>query len=441
MKKMMKMVSLLLLVTLLFIGCEQSGTKPPETQQPGASTGGGTTDPEGTGGETPDPSNPGGGTTEPGGSGETPDPSSPSEPGSETPVPEFVVEDDKIIFNSLLGIYPDNISERAIVIGYKDSTSNEEINFPYTVDKFTPITEGRYTATELGLKPIEIKTYGDRIYLDSSVKEAWFGKNATLGRKPYPRPENVINTTLEKVKIIDEVDTLVANLLTCCTNIKEIVIPENVTIIEEYAFSECTGLTELIVPSKVTTIGRYAFSNNPNLIKVQLPDSVTSMRTGVFNACSKLITVNIPSNLKELPPHCFNSCRALESIAIPPVVEIIGDSAFQSCHKLTNLIIPETVKTINAYAFRDCRFTSIEIPSKVTDIPKLAFMDCSYLESMTIPVSVTRIEQYVFSGCGALKTINYKGTMEQWGKIGKDSNWNGSSKITTVVCSDGTITL
>ena len=41
MKKMMKMVSLLLLVTLLFIGCEQSGTKPPETQQPGASTGGG----------------------------------------------------------------------------------------------------------------------------------------------------------------------------------------------------------------------------------------------------------------------------------------------------------------------------------------------------------------------------------------------------------------
>ena len=41
MKKMMKMVSLLLLVTLLFIGCEQSGTKPPETQQPGTATGGG----------------------------------------------------------------------------------------------------------------------------------------------------------------------------------------------------------------------------------------------------------------------------------------------------------------------------------------------------------------------------------------------------------------
>ena len=41
MKKMMKMVGLLLLVTLLFIGCEQSGTKPPETQQPGTATGGG----------------------------------------------------------------------------------------------------------------------------------------------------------------------------------------------------------------------------------------------------------------------------------------------------------------------------------------------------------------------------------------------------------------
>ncbi len=397
----------------------------------GLQLGGGTTNPEGTGGETPDPSNPGGGTTEPGGSGETPDP---NEPGSETPVPEFVVEDDKIIFNSLLGIYPDNISERAIVVGYKDSTSNEEINFPYTVDKFTPITEGRYTATELGLKPIEIKTSGDRIFLDSSVKEAWFGKNATLGRISYPVPENATNTTLEKVKIIDEVDTLVANLLTWCTNIKEIKIPENVTIIEEYAFSECTGLTEIIVPSKVTSIGRYAFSNNPNLIKVQLPDSVTLMRTGVFNACSKLIVVNIPSNLKELPPHCFNSCRALESIAIPPSIETIGESAFQSCYKLTNLVIPETVTTINDSAFRNCRFTSIELPSKITNIPKHTFLDCSYLESITIPVSVKQIAQYVFSGCRALETINYKGTMEQWGKIGKDSNWKGSSKITTVVC-------
>ena len=63
MKKMMKMVSLLLLVTLLFIGCEQSGTKQPETQQPGASTGGAT---------------------------------NPEDPN-------------KTVFNSLLDIYPDNI--------------------------------------------------------------------------------------------------------------------------------------------------------------------------------------------------------------------------------------------------------------------------------------------------------------------------------------------
>ena len=398
----------------------------------GLQLGGGTTNPEGTGGETPDPSNPGG-TTEPGGSGETPDPSSPSEPGSETPVPEFVVEDDKVIFNSLLGIYPDTISEKAIVIGYKDSTSNEEINFPYTVDKFSPKIEGRYTATELGLKPIEIKTSGDRIFLDSSVKEAWFGKNATLGRKPYPRPENVINTTLEKVKIIDEVDTLVANLLTCCTNIKEIIIPENVTIIEEYAFSECTGLTEIIVPSKVTSIGRYAFSNNPNLIKVQLPDSVTLMRTGVFNACRKLITVNIPSNLKELPAHCFNSCYALESIVIPPSIETIGESAFQSCHELTNLIIPETVTTIKDSAFRDCRFTSIELPSKITNIPKHTFLDCSYLESITIPKSVSSIGFGAFKDCSRLRNIKYGSTKENWDKITKDSTWDSGTPTDKVI--------
>ena len=41
MKKMMKIVGLLLLATLLLVACNQASNSPPNTEQPGTSTGGG----------------------------------------------------------------------------------------------------------------------------------------------------------------------------------------------------------------------------------------------------------------------------------------------------------------------------------------------------------------------------------------------------------------
>ena len=70
-----------------------------------------------------------------------------------------------------------------------------------------------------------------------------------------------------------------------CTSLTEIVIPDSVTTIEEYAFQKLhelqkllsptalttralvLHLTEIVIPDSVTTIGDYAFTNgNPNLI-------------------------------------------------------------------------------------------------------------------------------------------------------------------------------
>lgn len=42
---------------------------------------------------------------------------------------------------------------------------------------------------------------------------------------------------------------------------------------------------------------------------------------------------------------------------------------------------------------------------------------CHSLENITIPNSVTSIGDYAFDGCTNLKTVNYKGTQEEWNKI------------------------
>ena len=75
-----------------------------------------------------------------------------------------------------------------------------------------------------------------------------------------------------------------------CTSLKSVKIPESVTNIGEYAFAGCSGLTNVTIPSGVTSIGNGAFSDCSGLASVTIPDSVTDISTSAFDGCGKLWT-------------------------------------------------------------------------------------------------------------------------------------------------------
>ena len=59
-----------------------------------------------------------------------------------------------------------------------------------------------------------------------------------------------------------------------CVSIEtEITIPDNVTIIGEYAFSACKKLMKIEIPSSVRIIEKDAFCDCINLLEVIIPDS------------------------------------------------------------------------------------------------------------------------------------------------------------------------
>ena len=251
-------------------------------------------------------------------------------------------------------------------------------------------------------------------------------------------------------------------LIECSKEAKgEIVIPNGVTQIEEYAFCRIEGITSVVIPNSVTTIGIDAFSGCNNLTYVVLPDSVKSIGAGAFGDCSSLTSITIPQSVENIGECAFADCSGLTSIVVEPenkhfdsrnncnaIIETAENMIIADCK---NTIIPKGVTRICVRGYRDCIFeinqrdediclegcpenislsvgdtvtipntiTSIApsafvlvdevktiiIPNSVKIIRDEAFLNCYDLESIIIPDSVTTIGKGVFSGCSKLKSI------------------------------------
>ena len=193
------------------------------------------------------------------------------------------------------------------------------------------------------------------------------------------------------------------------TEITELVIPESVTSIGNYAFYGCSGLTAITIPASVESIGNDAFYGCSGLTAITIPESVTRIGSCAFENCSGLTFVTIHGNSLSIENSAFFNCSALYSVTIYKGVTSIGGSAFSGCVGLMYVTIPEGVESIGSKAFYNCnRLTSIEIPEGVVSVGDQAFYNCSRMSSVTIPASLTGIGSGAFGGCYGLQKVVIK---------------------------------
>ena len=117
----------------------------------------------------------------------------------------------------------------------------------------------------------------------------------------------------------------------------DVVVPDGVTEIGDYAFYGCSSLSSIEIPGSVMEIGDYAFSGCSSLSSIKLPDSVRSIGDYAFSGCSSLSSIEIPGSVTSIGDCAFSGCSSLSSIEIPGSVTSIGYSAFSGCDKLTIL--------------------------------------------------------------------------------------------------------
>ena len=186
----------------------------------------------------------------------------------------------------------------------------------------------------------------------------------------------------------------------------DLVIPNSVTTIDDYAFNNCYNLNgSLTLSNSLKTIGTSAFYWCAELKgNLTLPDSVTTIGDNAFCDCHKFTGIlTIPNSVSTIGVGAFCNCFGFTgNLTIPNSVTTIGASAFQKCFRFTgNLTLPNSVTTIGDYAFNGCSgFTNLKLSEKLSIIPISAFSGCTNLSGeLVIPASVKEIGREAFFNC------------------------------------------
>ena len=153
--------------------------------------------------------------------------------------------------------------------------------------------------------------------------------------------------------------SIVKKLIINDVEVKDLVIPEGVTSLGNYAFTGCNGLTSVTIPDGVT-LGEGVFMECSGLTSVSIPDNVIFNGAVIFAGCSSLKAINLPSSLINVPPLLLAGCSSLESITIPANVVKIWQRSFIQCNNLKHVKSRATTPpTLEADAFDNYNITLI----------------------------------------------------------------------------------
>ncbi len=224
------------------------------------------------------------------------------------------------------------------------------------------------------------------------------------------------------------------------SKLTEILLPDSLLSIGEYAFFDCSNVSSLTIPDSVVTVERAAFQRMSSLTEIHLGKGMTEIPRGAFIFCSELTTLEIPENITRIGEDVFTD-SGLTSLTIPDSVTEIGDGAFSSC-PITEIVVPASVTSLGIEAFSYCRsLTKATLECPITVLGKAAFCGCESLTELTLPGTITEFGMQLIYACTQLKDVHFGGTAAQWETIVKGDWWNGDCPAFTVHCTDQNITV
>ena len=130
-------------------------------------------------------------------------------------------------------------------------------------------------------------------------------------------------SSLTSVTIGNSVTSIGNYAFSSCSGLTSVTIPNSVTSIGSYAFEECTGLKKVIVKDIAAWCGikfggstsnplysaKHIYSDeDTEITNLIIPNSVTSIGDYAFYDCSGLTSVTIPNSVTSIGNNAFYDC-------------------------------------------------------------------------------------------------------------------------------------
>ena len=207
-------------------------------------------------------------------------------------------------------------------------------------------------------------------------------------------------SSLTSVTIPNSVTAIGNYAFSNCSSLTSVTIGNSVTTIGYGAFENCSSLKEVHITdiaawcnidfsnyySNPLYYAKNLYLNGELVTNLVIPDSVTEIKEYAFYNCSSLTSITIPNSVTAIESYVFSGCSSLASIIIGNSVTTIGYGAFENCSSLESLTIPNSVITIEGCAFYNC--TSLkEVYSKAEIFARISsdtFYGC-YNATLYVP--------------------------------------------------------
>lgn len=246
----------------------------------------------------------------------------------------------------------------------------------------------------------------ERVVIDNVVYELMTDKYLYWSDNPYGEhyavtdflDDETLAETTTKITIVDKID-----------GIKVLGINTNEFAGDDgsagYYEQQYPAVKEVILPETIKYMGEYAFMFFPAVEKLILPEDLEFFMEGTFFGMDSLKSITLPEKITVIPDRAFEWCGSLKKVVLKGNVTKIGERAFLCCEKLATFDFPETLKKIGESAFYGTALKKIVLPADVSTFA--SFSCCTKLKNV-VYISDEPVEQIYlddFSCCDNLKNI------------------------------------
>lgn len=237
------------------------------------------------------------------------------------------------------------------------------------------------------LKKFDRSFYGHSSYDDDKSELEW-KKSYVFKGYELSNPEKAKYISVRDGIVYNKEETEMVSAAPCALEKDVLTLPDTLKEIPAGSFKACKGIKKLVFGKNITSIGNGAFAYS-NIENVQMNDNVTVLDKYAFYYCTKLANVDLSKSLTKIDGYeTFKYTDALKHIDLKNVTELTGWYTFQQSG-LEDVDLSNVESVDGIQVFGSCYDLKTVYIGKNTDLSSRLGIGCNCF------VGCHRLEKYV----------------------------------------------